>query len=259
MSDKKDVDDHSPPINGGKAEALPKTVISRDSSQLKFPFLAGIERGEKSVVIGFPDKPRDILSQLFHGVDPLIVCLDVARQETLRVVPVSRSGREHPADAEVMVDTVHGADRPGSPLSRKGGAELLPKHIVVCLCHEKRPVHECLDLRGDSSKMRRGPDDDSIGLKHLFDAFVHHVFLLDALPVPILKTFPASDARMDFFPANLDEFSFYPSSLDRVQRVPDQEVRIAVPVGTAIECNDFHRFFSTESIRFGIVSVVSII
>jgi hypothetical protein len=41
--------------------------------------------------------------------------------------------------------------------------------------------------------------------------------------------------------------------------VPDQEVRIAVPVGTAIECNDFHRFFSTESIRFGIVSVVSIV
>jgi len=198
------------------------------------------------VVIGFPDKPRDVLSQLFHGVDSLIVRLDIAGHKTFRVVSVPGSGREHPTDAEIMVDSVHGANCPGSSLGRDGGAELLPEHVVVCFSHEKRPIHECFDLRGDSGKIRRGPDDDSIGLKHFFDTFIHHVFLLDALPVPVLKAFPACEARVDFFPTNLDEFSFYPGSPDRVQRVPDQAVCVAVPMGTAIECNDFHRFSPTE-------------
>ncbi len=41
--------------------------------------------------------------------------------------------------------------------------------------------------------------------------------------------------------------------------MPDQEVRVTILMGTAVECDDFHGFSPTESIRPSIISEVSII
>lgn len=139
-----------------------------------------------------------------------------------------------------MVDAVHGADCPGPALGRDTGTDLLPEHVAVRLGNEKRPVHEGLDLRCHTGEVRGRPDDDGIGFCHLRDALVHHVVVQDALPVSVLKAFPAGRAGPDIRPADLDQFGCDPFLLDGVQRVPDQPVRVPVPVGTPIECDDVH-------------------
>ena len=139
-----------------------------------------------------------------------------------------------------MVDRIDSTNRAGSALGRNTRPDLLPQEITVCLCHKERPVHECLDLRGDTGEVSRSRDDDPIRINHLPDAFVDHVVVLYALSVVVLHTFEAGYTGMNFLPPDLNKLCLDPGLLNLIERVPEQAVRIAILVRTPVECNDLH-------------------
>jgi hypothetical protein len=68
-----------------------------------------------ALVLNFLQQPCHVLPQSLHGLNCLVILLNVTNLEPDADVPVRRAGHDHFADQKEVVQGIEDVDRPGPP------------------------------------------------------------------------------------------------------------------------------------------------
>ncbi len=145
-----------------------------------------------------------------------------------------------------MVHGIEGMDRTSAPDRNHRGTNLATEHIVVCLCYKAGPFDKCLHIGRNISKIGRRCKDNTVGIKHFFDAFVQHVCIHHTLFILAFETFPAGGTTPDIFSCQLDKLGSDSLFFEFFEHCTDKNRSIPVLTCTSIECDHLHTFLLFE-------------
>ena len=113
-----------------------------------------------------------------------------------------------------------------------------------------RPLDQGLHPGGDVGKVGWGAEENAVGRPHLVDALIDDIAGHRAVAVGLLETLVAGPTSGNVLPRERDEFrldAFFP---ELIQNHVQQDGRVPVRAGTAVECDDFHDPPPRHSIDF---------